>query len=116
MKYKLEQIKTPHFKDSQQFDYDVLHDVERSFADKLSRAREKQIIKVLNDNGYNLDINNRAELKHFAKTRCELISFDYNDKKILKVDGKPICEWWDTYQFNWEVNEVTCITSKPNGL
>ena len=116
MEYRLEPIKAPDFKDLQQPNYDILHDVISRFSQKVNRAREEQIIKALNENGYELDINNREELERFAKTRCELISFTYNDRKILKVDGKPICEWWDAHEFSWEGNKVTCVTGKPNGL
>ena len=77
---------------------------------EIHREREAQIIKALKDRGY--DFQDRNELEFFAKTRCQVISFMNSSRKILAVDGKPICEWWDTFRLERDENKFTYIVGE----
>ena len=81
---------------------DLLADVIGRLVRDGANKREEQIIEVLKNNGHTFET--KEELYEFAKTRCEVIAFDYNQRKILKVDGKPVCEWCDTPTFNNDGN------------
>jgi len=107
MDYKLTKLENPDFRDLHLPNYDILHDVMSRCISETVKKREDQILKVLEDNGYKFE--NRVELEEFARTRCELISFQDSPKKILAVDGKQICEWWETSRFENDGNKFSCI-------
>lgn len=105
MNYKLEQIQTPELPE---LDSTTVYDEIRTINEELNKFREDKILMILKEKGF--EFNSRAELLHFAKTRCELVSFSYNGHKILRVDGKNVCEFWETSKFNWEINNCKADT------
>ena len=83
---------------------DLLADVMGRLLQDLANKREEQIIEALKIHGYIFET--KDELYEFAKTRCEMIQFTYNQRKILKADGIQVCEWDDTPTFN--IDGTTC--------
>ncbi|MEP4136697.1 MAG: hypothetical protein ABJL71_18860 [Cyclobacteriaceae bacterium] len=74
------------------------------------KQREDQILKHLKDHGY--EFETRADLGHFAKTRCTLEKYPHH-LNVLRADGKYICEWWDTSRFENDGERFTCIIGEP---
>ena len=66
---------------------------------------DTQIIDILKNNGYIFE--NRAELEYFAKTRCSLVSSKGGNRKVLMVDNKELCEWYDDMFIDYENNKFT---------
>jgi len=56
-------------------------------------ARDDQIIEKIKEHGY--EFKNKAELHEFARTRCT-IEVHGEVKRVLKVDDKTICYWYET--------------------
>lgn len=118
MDYKQTKLESPELTDLQLPNYDILHDVMSSCISEIVKKREDQILKTLEDNGYKFQ--NRVELEEFARTRCQLLTFQDSLKRILVVDGKQTCEWWETSRFENNGNKITCIIGEhpsftPNG-
>lgn len=111
MSLKLTKLGNLDFIDLQLPKEKYFQDVMNLCTSQIIKKREEQILKVLEDNGYKFE--NRMELEAFAKTRCVLISFQDSSKKILIVDGKEICEWFETSRFENDDNKFTCIIGEP---
>ena len=79
--------------------------MQKAFQEILQK-REDQILEKLKENGF--EFENRAQLLEFAKNRCELLCMD-NKLRVLKADGKVICEWWETSRFENDGQTFTCI-------
>lgn len=82
----------------------------RNVIEETLQQRENQILKALEERGFKFE--NRIELEEFAKTRCQVLRFQ-NLKRILTVDGNPVCEWWETSRFENNGNTFTCIVGEP---
>ena len=90
--------------------YEHLHSVMNRCIQDIIKQREDQILKHLKDHGY--EFENRADLEHFAKTRCTLERYP-NQLNVLRADGKHICEWWDTSRFENDGERFTCVVGEP---
>jgi predicted GNAT superfamily acetyltransferase len=88
----------------------TIHSIINSCSSKIASAREGQLIERLKECGF--EFKTKQELYDFAKERCE-VEIHANKLKILKVDGKVIAEWWDTFEIKHEGNKVTAIAGKP---
>ena len=74
-------------------------------AKRLREQMDENIKKALSDAGYSF--TSEEHLTHFLKTRCELISFHDSNRKCLTVDGKPVMEWDETINIDFNGTTVT---------
>jgi hypothetical protein len=108
-KYKVvqRQIETPNLSELK---YGVLHSVINSCSSRIASEREGQLIARLKECGF--EFETRQELKHFAKTRCQ-IEVHLNKLNTLRVDEKIIAEWWDTVEIKQKSEKWTVIAGNP---
>lgn len=90
---------------------DYLEQAQKDFIDEIYNKRELQVLSALKDHGY--VFKNKMEYNHFLKTRCDLMIPNNSKKRILKVDGKVVIEWWETVRFKQDGNTFTCIVGEP---
>lgn len=89
----------------------TLESIHRQVMENAIKQHEDRILNILAEHGYTFE--NRMELVHFAKTRCEVLNFTERKVKVLRVDGKPICEWYDTVRFENDGVNFKVIMGEP---
>lgn len=110
MKLELKQIELPEMPEEYKNAHDMIQNVMSRHLQEIAQKREDQILQKLSEHGYTF--KHKSELEHFAKTRCVLEKYD-NQLRILRVDGKIICEWWETSRFEQKENVMTVIVGEP---
>ncbi|MEM6737421.1 MAG: hypothetical protein AAF620_15275 [Bacteroidota bacterium] len=78
----------------------------------LMRQFNEALIEELAKNGFTFD--HRAQLEQFLKTRGELEVYP-NKLNILRVDGKIVCEWWNTLKVDRDENSIAVTIGVPPG-
>lgn len=95
--------------------YRITEELTKKHIREVVKKREDQILQKLSEHGYTF--KNKLDLEHFAKTRCVLEKYD-NKYRVLRVDGKIVCEWWETSRFDQKTEKdgtykFTCIIGEP---
>jgi|GEM_PF-4784927 len=90
--------------------YNKVSELRTSMVQQTIKSREDQLLGKLKENGF--EFENRMELVHFLKTRCLLERYP-NQLNVLRVDGRILCEWWETVRYENDGSKFTCIIGEP---